>query len=324
MSPTFVDARPHPRTLPGPKVLAAAALSAALLTACGSGTGTGAPSPGAPADRARATRAAQLLDRFAAAKKTTDPPSLALAPDQLVRQVGDWETAVGDNDKQALLASHLTSAVALPDADRTGTVVDGTGHRTTTAIMSARDALASMTSHRTDCNACTDLQVTRARLTTMQVRTSSGTTTVPAWRFSFAGTAVTVLRVAVPDSGLVPSAPLTTTSPEPGDGPVVDSFSAGGDARTLRLHFSGAPDQPGPCGADYRAEQYASATAVVVAVVPIPRKAAAKDQACPAIAQVRIVDVVLDTPLVARTVINLVSGSVVPRTTGQVVGIPVR
>lgn len=323
MSPTLADARPRPRTGLDPRVLATAVLSAALLSGCGTGTGTGTPSPGGSADQGRATRAAQLLDRFAAEKKGSDAPALALAPDQLVRQVGDWETAVGDNDKQALLTGHVTAASPLPDAKGTGTVVDGAGQRMTTAVMSANDALASMTNQQTDCHACTDLRVNGARLTTMRVRTSSGTAIVPAWRFSFEGTAVTVLRVAVPDSGLVPSAPLTT-SPQPGDGPVVDSFSPGGDARTLRLHFSGAPDHPGPCGADYRAEQYASATAVVVAVVPIARKAAAKDVACPAIAQLRIVDVVLDAPLVARTVINLVGGSVVPRTTGQVVGIPIR
>src|SRR5690242_6952454 len=157
-----------------------------------------------------------------------------------------------------------------------------------------------MSQDRTDCHGCTDLVVTAAHLTSMDVPTSSGTATVPAWRFALQGTRVTLLRAALPPSAVVESASPAPPDPQPGDGPWVDSFSPGPDASTLRLHFTGAPDEAGPCGADYRAEQWASDLAVVVAVVKVPREQPAKDVACPAIGALRTVDVVLDAPLGPR------------------------
>jgi hypothetical protein len=294
----------------------AAGLLAALLSACGSATtgGAGGNSPQPPAassDPGRAQRAAQLLDRLAAARKSSDSPALGLG-DHLEQQDGDWEPAVGENNKLAWATGHLVAVGPLPTAPGPGRVLHGSGRGVSTTVMSADDALAAMTARRSDCGGCTDLKVTGAVLATMDVPTSGGTVSVPAWRFTLEGTAVTLLRVAVPVSGLVRVSP-PSTQPEPGDGSAADSFSLLPGGRTLRLHFVGSPDEPGPCGADYRGEQYASSTAVVVTVVEVPRKDTGQDVACTAIGMLRTVDVVLADPLGDRTVLNLAGGGVVVR-----------
>lgn len=308
-----------------PLPLAAAALAVTLLTACGSvgagGAGSGSPTPTTAGDQGRAQRAAQLLERYA--KGAAGSPTVDLG-DQLEQQVGDWEPAVGENNKRALLTAHLVAVAPLPPAPGPGRVLHGTGRGVATTVISAADALAAITSRRSDCDGCTDLRVTGAVLTSMDVRNSAGTVTVPAWRFSFDGTAVTVLRVAVPLSGVIRATPRSTTQPAPGDGLAADSFSLEPDGRTLRLHFVGAPDEPGPCGADYRGEQWSSADAVVVTVVQVPREDTGQDIACTAIGALRTVDVVLEAPLADRTVLNLAGGGVVVRGSGPSVGLPPR
>ena len=301
----------------------AVSLAATLLAACGSagagaaGGGSGSPSPAG--DQGRAQRAAQLLDRYAA--KGNDSPTVDLGG-ELEQQVGDWELAVGDNNKLALATGHLVAAGPLPAAPGRGKVLDGSGRGVSTTVISADDALAAMTARRSNCDGCTDLRVTGADLTTMDVATSTGTATVPAWRFALAGTAVRVLRVAVPLSGLIRATPPSTTQPHPGDGSWADSFSLLPDGRTLRLHFVGSPDEPGPCGADYRGEQYPSSTAVVVAVVEVPREDTGQDIACTAIGAERTVDVVLAAPLGDRTVLNLAGGGVVVQGSRRGIGVP--
>ncbi|WP_460965483.1 hypothetical protein [Pedococcus soli] len=323
MRPVPAAARRRPLTRHGVAVVATGLVGVVLLAGCGRDAGPGSGAPSSPSgDPGRTSRATQLLDRFAAVQKGGDPLALAIPPGEMVSQDGTWEDAVGDNDKRASLSGHLVAIAPLPTSSDKGVVVDGTGRRVPTSLVSATDTLAEMTRVRTDCNGCTDLGVTSARLTTMQVSTSSGTATVPAWRFALKGTAVGLLRVALPDSALVE--PPEETSPQPGDGPRVDSWSPGPDVRTIRLHFVGAPDATGPCGADYRAEQWSSGTAVVVTVVHVPRTPPPTDVACPAIGALRTVDVALDDPVASRTVLDLAGGAIVPRTRGQVDGIPVR
>lgn len=301
----------------------AASLVATLLAACGS-VGTGAPgaSPSpTTGDQGRAQRAAQLLDRYAG--KGSGSPTVDLG-DQLEQQVGDWELAVGENNKLALITGHLVAVAPLPDAPGRGKVLDGSGRGVSTTVISADDALAAMTSRRSDCDGCTDIRVTGADLTRMDIATSTGTVTVPAWQFSLEGTAVRVLRVAVPLSGLVRATPPSTGQPNPGDGSAVDSFSLLPDGRTLRLRFVGSPDEPGPCGADYRGEQYASSHAVVVTVLQVPREDTGQDIACTAIGAERTVDVVLADRLGDRTVLNLSGGGVVVQGSGRGIGVPDR
>ena len=290
-----------------------ASLVAVLVAACGASVagGDGATPPPASGDQGRAQRAAQALDRYAAARADSGSPGLDLG-DQLEQQEGDWEPAVGENNKLAWSTGHLVAVGPLPDAPGRGKVLDGSGRGVSTTVISADDVLAAMTARRSNCDGCTDLRVTGATLTTMAVQSSAGFVQVPAWRFSLEGTAVSLLRVAVPVSGLVQPSP-PQTQPVPGDGLAADSFSVLPDGRTLRLHFVGSPDEPGPCGADYHGEQYASTRAVVVTVLQVPREDTGQDIACTAIGAERTVEVVLDAPLGDRTVLNLAGGGVVVR-----------
>ena len=302
----------------------AAVLAATLLAACGSvGGGAGGGGSASPTmdDRDRAQRAAQLLDRYADARKTSDSPALDLG-DQLEQQEGDWEPAVGENNKLAWLTGHLVAVAPLPDAPGPGRVLDGTVGGVTTTVVSAHDALAAMTSRRSNCDGCTDLRVTGAVLTTMDVRTSAGVVTVPGWRFSLDGTAVTLLRVAIPASALVRT-PVDWT-PAPGDGLRPESFDLAPGGRTMTLVFTGAPDEPGACGADYRGEAFESDQAVVVAVVQIPREPSGQDIACAAIGAVRMVDVTLHRELGDRTVLSLADGQQVVQGSARTIGPPLR
>ncbi len=306
-------------------VVVLSALVSALLVACGSAGGGatrgGSPAPTTGDDQDRAQRAARLLDRYAAALKTSGSPSVDLG-DQLEQQEGDWEPAVGENNKLAWLTGHLVAVAPLPPAPGPGRVVDGSLGGVSTTVISADAALAAMTGRRSSCDGCTDLRVTGASLTTMDVRTSAGTVTVPAWRFTLEGTAVTLLRVAVAASGLV-HAPVDWT-PAPVDGLRPESFDLTPGGRTLTLTFTGAPDEPGPCGADYRAQAFESDRAVVVAVVQVPREPSGQDIACSAIGAVRTVEVTLHRELGDRAVLSLVDGQQVVRGSARTIGPPAR
>lgn len=284
------------------------ALLVATLAACGSvdaHQSGGSPAPGRSGEQDRAHRAAQLLDRYAAAKGKAAPPALDLG-DELEQQDGNWEPAVGENDKLAWLTGHLVAVAPLPPAPGPAKVLTGAGRGVSTTVISARDALAAMTARRSSCNGCTDLAVTGATLSTMDVRTSAGTVTVPAWRFALRGTAVTLRRVAVPLSALVRTpAPW---APAPGDGLRADSFEQAPGGRTLIVAFTGAPDEPGPCGADYRGVAFESDRAVVVAVLDLPRKSDGQEIACADIGAGRSVEVPLRRPLGDRTVLSLADG----------------
>ncbi|NYG05828.1 hypothetical protein BJ986_000315 [Phycicoccus badiiscoriae] len=283
-------------------------LLVATLAACGSvGTDAsgGSPAPSPSGDQDLAHRAAQLADRYAAAKAEAAPPALDLG-DQLEQQDGDWEPAVGENDKLAWLTGHLVAVATLPAAPGPVMVLTGAGQGVSSTVISAGAALAAMTARRSSCGGCTDLEVTGATLTTMDVRTAAGTVTVPAWRFSLRGTAVTLRRVAVPPSALVRTpVPLT---PAPGDGLRAESFEQAPGGRTLTVSFTGAHDEPGPCGADYRGVAFESDRAVVVAVLELPRKSSGQEIACADVGAGRSVEVPLRRPLGDRTVLSLADG----------------
>jgi hypothetical protein len=103
-----------------------------------------------------------------------------------------------------------------------------------------------------------------------------------------------------------PGAPPTVPA-VPGAGSRPDGYTISSDGRFLRLSFAGAPDQPGPCGADYEARAFEYDPAVVVAVIELPREGR-EDAICPAIAALRAVEVELTAALGRRPVLSLVDG----------------
>lgn len=94
-----------------------------------------------------------------------------------------------------------------------------------------------------------------------------------------------------------------------------DSYRVQG--RQVVVSFSGVPDRPGPCGADYRAQASETVDRVYIRVREYPHAAPAGEVACPAIAQLRTAAVTLEQPLGSRAVVDGATGEIVlqPRPT---------
>ncbi len=175
----------------------------------------------------------------------------------------------------------------------------------TVPVMSATTALATLTEKRVDCQGCTDLRVTGATLTTALVATEKGDVRMPAWRFDLEGTRVTMLVLALPPSA---TAAITPLDPIRGSGLQPEGFVVSDEGRTLRVTFTGSPDGPGPCGADYDARVFERDTAVAVAVFVAPREMPDGEVACSAIGAPRAVDITLAQPLAGRPVLSVADG----------------
>ncbi len=128
------------------------------------------------------------------------------------------------------------------------------------------------------CDGVKPLVISTVSWGTAGIETDRGTAQMSTWLFQAAGVTG---EFAYP--GLDPSAywgnGLIAASSGPGFGGRVAP-----DGLTLTIGFTGAPDPPGACGADYTAAAAESKTAVAVAVKTIPH-AASGQVMCPAIAQ---------------------------------------
>ena len=83
------------------------------------------------------------------------------------------------------------------------------------------------------------------------------------------------------------------------------------------MSFTGIPDEPGPCGADYRAQVSETLDRVYIRLRELPHAGPQGGVACPAIAQLRTVTVTLAAPLGSRAVVDGATGDIVlqPRPT---------
>jgi hypothetical protein len=259
-------------------------------------------------DSAKLHQQAQAaLTRWTDAVAAAGGQSAFVPVGELTGQVGDWEEAVGSNNKMTLMAGLVEASVSLP----TETPPDGEArwqNGTTTAVrlLSAQKAMSDLKADATGspCPECVPLQITGARLTTGPIDTSRGPAVAPIWEFTLKGTAVRVTRVAIADGVAVVPPPW-----DPNNAPVgisIDSATGTVGGRQLTVGFTGAPD-PGsqPCGADYTAEAVESQTAVVVIVtehangLPVP---------CTAVGALRTAEVALAAPLGDRAVLEVKEG----------------
>jgi hypothetical protein len=143
------------------------------------------------------------------------------------------------------------------------------------------------------CASVNPIVISGARVGTAEFATDRGTARMTAWLFTAAGV---VGEFAWP--ALVPSAFWNGRMIE-GSG---NGASVSADGKALTFVFAGAPDSPGPCGADYRGAVAESAFAVAVAVQAMPHSSPNDLIACTAIAQERSVTVKLASPLGGRVV----------------------
>ncbi len=284
------------------------ALTVAIsLSGCGAGSaddGAGAPyrPPTLPELREHARAA---LARYDDAVSEAQGPRRFVPVGGLTAIVGDLEPENGDL-KPAVAAGHLFPEVALPVApQRPGTIKWADGASRRVALVSADDVLAAHRQEGSDgCDGCAPLPVTGARLVTMQVHTTTGEATVPAWEYTLKGTALRVRYAAVGGSDVV-----TVTSPpwdpnNPQGGQAIEAATTVKNSTHLTVSFTGAHGPASePCGEDYHAETIESDNAVIVILAIEPRRGA-DNEVCNAMGYRRTESVRLDRPLGDRAVLE--------------------
>jgi hypothetical protein len=229
---------------------------------------------------------------------------------ELTAQVGDWEEAVGDNNKPALMAGLVEAAVSLPaETPPDGEVRWQNGSTKTVRLISAQKALSDLKADAagSSCPECVPLQITGARLTSGPVETSRGPAEAAAWEFTVQDTAVRVTRVAIADRVTVVPPPWDSSDPPAGIS--IESATGTVAGRQLTVAFTGAPDTGDkPCGADYTAEAVESPTAAVVIVTEHPH---GFGESCTAVGARRTAEAELSSPLGERAVLEVREGRAV-------------
>jgi len=297
LNPVRRSAAPRAR----PLAILGAILIAFALTGCA----------GSAADAAKLHgQARAALARWADAVAAAGGPSPVVLVGERTGQVGDWEAAVGDNNKRALYAGMIVADSSLPVAAPPETKVvwqDGTS--ATVRVISAQDALVAIQGGTSGpCSDCTSLRITAAKLTVGPIQTSRGPATAPVWEFAVAGTAVKVTRVAIANAITVVPPPWDANDPP--IGLAIESASGTVGGRELTVTFVGAP-APGdqPCGEDYTTEAVESDLAIVVIVTRHPH---GLFEACSAVGATRTATVNLAAPLGDRVVLEVQQGLPVP------------
>jgi hypothetical protein len=310
-----------------------------VVTAAGHDAPTSTPSPNVTATSARPSdqvptpsenqlaRANDLLDRWERLVGASTYVPIGTWETQPAewefQEVGNWPDSNG-KDRPSFIALALRQIVSgIPlgttsPADGTITWADGTTEPT-----EVRPAKATFDHLRTGavyCPKCPPgtfdgvkartLTITRASLTTMQVSTTRGRATVPAWRFQFADSPVQVLQAAV-------AAPLVGPAPQDPQHPVdaqrIDSAELAADGRTLTVTYTG-----GICGdSDLVAQAIETDHAVGIILVQHPPSESEKKQsgekvACPLVGVPKKAAVRLAAPLNGRAVLDTVLGMAVP------------
>jgi hypothetical protein len=278
---------------------------ALLLSGCDPIPGVGDATHGTDREHRQAEAA---LTRWAAAVKTGGGAQAFVPVGELTGQIGDWEEAVGDNNKRALMAGLVEAATAVPSDEPDEAVVrwaDGT----TKSIrpVSATQALADVrATAAASCEDCVPLAVTAARLSTASIQTSRGPAIAPAWEFTIRGTKVRVTRIAVAANDGIAVMPPEWDANDPPSGISIQSAQGSANGTSLIVGFIGAPEPASnACGADYTAEAVESEVAIVVIVIPHEHGGFG---ACPAVGALRRASVDLTRPLGDRAVLEVQQG----------------
>jgi len=297
---------PRRTALPAlPAFRVVAALLIGLLAAGCSGAlpfGSAIPGETPAVDRIHA-QANDALHRWADAVAKSGGATITFVGDQ-TSQVGDWEKAVGDNDKRALMAGLLSASPPLSDAiPSRGTVKWVDGSSVDVDVLSASAALSALVAGGAgDCSDCAPLVVTDAKLATSLVETSTGPAEAPTWVFTIKGTAVHVTRVAVDPSVTVVPPPFNADRPP--EGVSIDAAFGKADSRKLTVTFVGG------CGADYTEDAVESDLAVVVIVEEVPDSRSSG--ACDLVGHSMTATLMLADPLGKRAVLEVRQGLPVP------------
>jgi hypothetical protein len=215
-----------------------------------------------------------------------------------------------DGAKLAAMCGKFALGGGLPKnlpATATAMWPDGTTY--TYSGIGALDAFKGMSrpspgAQSADCGSVNPLVINGARVGTFDFQTDRGKARITSWLFTATGV---VGEVAYP--ALVPAAfwggGLTDRSA------TGNSATAAGDGLTITYRFWGAPNNPGPCGADYNAVVAESGAAVAIAIQAISHATPGSMVACEAIAAERLVTVSLANRLGGRVVADAQGNAVV-------------
>jgi hypothetical protein len=321
--------RPRRRLLPALIAAAAiAAIAAAAVTVVSHRAEEPAPAGGGPAPTGKEVqRAKDALDRWD--KAIGDSGYVPIRPQSgggssnpavwQFEEVGHWPGMTGrpTPDSAAMALRRIAVQTPLPTTrPGAGRVVWAGGESSSVKLLSQAETLQQLRSGADVCVGCkpgeidgvkaSTLVISKVTLTTMQVQTTRGPATVPAYRFSFEGKSVQALQAAVapPTVGPMPEKDQVNLP--------VDSATFSPGLQTLTVHFIGA-ELPAsePCGEDYSAVAIESEHAVAVIVT---RKPHGKNELCNGSGHPRDAVVQLKAPLGGRAVLETAHGTAIPAT----------
>ena len=207
--------------------------------------------------------------------------------------------------KLAFVNGNLVFTGPSPTRAPAGVVTWSDGSTMKVPVLSEARVFAELTSGR-QCRGCatTPLAVTAARPTTLDVRTSRGTASVPAWAFTLKGVSAPVIQAALPPGSY--ATPDTYGTPAENLRPLGTAFVGGGsvqpsaDGWTLTVGLGGSP-----CDSAWGGLVAEVGGVVVVGGWmhdPNP------DQPCAAMLVLREAAVRLAAPLGARVVLDAATG----------------
>jgi hypothetical protein len=280
---------------------------AAVVTGCNGALPFGSA---APADETQAAdrihqQANDALQRWADAVQRSGGATITFVGPR-TGQIGDWEKAVGGNDKLALQAGLVSAPTPLSDeVPPRGKVNWVAGSSVDVDVLSAAAALAALVADgKAECTDCNPLVVTDANLATSLVETSIGPAEAPVWVFTIKGTAVRVTRVAVDPSVTVEPPPYNADNPP--EGISIDAAYGKPDSRKLLVSFVG-------CGGyDYAAEPVESDLAIVVVIIQKEPQSSDAPGCTRLVGESRSQTVTLADPLGKRAVLEVRQGLPVP------------
>jgi hypothetical protein len=268
-----------------------------------------APSP-SPSPGGVNVSAFDALARQEASAWARSPLAMVWRTGLVVLQAGDLSSGPSGGfpsgaAKLAFINGDLVFTGPPPSGTPAGVVTWPDGSAMKVPVLSEARVFSELTASR-QCPGCvtTPLAVTAARPTTLDVPTSRGTASVPAWAFTLKGVSAPVIQAALPPGSYV--TPYTHGTPTENLRPLGTSFVGGGPARvsadgqTLTVGLPGSPCDTTWGGLD----------AEVGGVVVVGGWMHDPDlgQPCAAVLQLRKVTVQLAAPLGDRVILDAATG----------------
>lgn len=219
---------------------------AGLLAGCGliDGAATPVQSDASFQDRAAAVAKAWQDGGMSTAWVTGFVPLQELTLEPAWTPNGDLKASFGNG--------WIRSTSPLPDTTGRGDIRFADGTSLPVPLVGAQTAYSQLPQRSGACPmagqppTCQWLTITAARLSTAQIGTSRGRATVPAWRFTVAGLAKPLIRVAVASSATTSLPEVTLPDNRAPEGVVsaMNLVSSGGDVMAFTIGIGACDEDP--------------------------------------------------------------------------------